>query len=116
MEQRHPLSRRKTAPRWRGREGYRFVVLIDSIRYADCDARAGKPLPWKHVLRELRKHGHRDHRDEAKLKADFHNARKFWSVLGDRAELPDPNTFDELTWKYLETFVRVFQGRKKLRR
>jgi hypothetical protein len=80
-----PRSMGKTAPRWRGLEGVAFVDVVEDIRYADFDARSGKPLPWKEVLSELHRQGYIIHHDADKLKADYHSAVAYWTrVFGGR--------------------------------
>lgn len=80
-----PPSTGKKAPKWRGPEGLALVDVVEDIRYADYDARGGKPLPWKDVLAELHRQGYPFHQDPDKLKADYHSAVAHWSpVYGGR--------------------------------
>jgi hypothetical protein len=79
-----PRSTGKTSPKWRAPEGLVLVDVVEDIRYADYEARGGKPLPWKDVLAELHRQGYPFHQDADKLKADYHSAVAYWAAMYGR--------------------------------
>lgn len=87
MAQKRKPSQGKTRTRWRGPEGKYFARLVEEIRYPI----SGKVLRWKAVCDELESRGYGIHKCPDKLKADYHNAVRYWDARSWHETLRGPD-------------------------